>query len=264
MLDAAQGIELRARSASGMVVWAILLAAPAVLFPQLDFASAVGLGVGMATVGLRGAASQCVEQLGHDGCLPSAGGHKCADCAEGHRADLEKAGCSHSFVLNWCEGRTDGCRVELLKQESVHVNCTRGFSYGCVNSSTMWAAGGCRGVFACGSATSVLCSSGRSQNVTCDCRASSKPPPPPSINASTVTVMVFGDSWGSLGPGWHELQDMFDHHNISAVVRSAARGGTQACQWAESPESMVAAAQKLFPERKTKGVSAPAWQPRAS
>eukprot|EP01044_Picomonas_judraskeda_P018377 COSAG03_NODE_3633_length_1911_cov_1.755519_1_plen_56_part_10 len=35
------------------------------------------------------------------------------------------------------------------------------------------------------------------------------PPPPRPINASTVTVLVFGDSWGSLGPSWREVQDMF-------------------------------------------------------
>ena len=35
---------------------------------------------------------------------------------------------------------------------------------------------------------------------------------------------------------------MFDRHNVSAVVRSAARGGTEACQWAGQPTSMVEAA----------------------
>ena len=122
----------------------------------------------------------------------------------------------------------------------------------------MWTSSGCRANFdlngksvACTdtteSATHQICTAGGNKPP-----HPPKPPPPP-INASTVTVMVFGDSWGSLGPGWHEIQDMFDRHNVSAVVRSAARGGTEACQWAESPTSMVEEAAKLFPERKLKG-----------
>ena len=41
--------------------------------------------------------------------------------------------------------------------------------------------------------------------------------------AKNYTVMVFGDSWGSLGPSWHEIQDVFDRNNVTAVVKSAAR-----------------------------------------
>lgn len=78
------------------------------------------------------------------------------------------------------------------------------------------------------------------------------PSPPRPINGSTVTVLVFGDSWGSLGPSWRELQDMFDRHGVDAVVRSAAVGGTAACQWAmkgsRGPGSALAdAAAQLFP-----------------
>jgi hypothetical protein len=172
--------------------------------------------------GLAGAvwaADSCAEQLAADGCVPTAGTHKCADCAEHHKSDLEKARCSEAFVLKWCEGQVPphggDCGVKLTKQLSSHVNCTRGVTFGCRtdSSSRMWVAQGCRGVFACAGAAGVECDSGRSENKTCDCKASPpppppkpKPPPPPPINASTVTVMVFGDSWGSLGPGWHEIQ----------------------------------------------------------
>ena len=66
--------------------------------------------------------------------------------------------------------------------------------------------------------------------------------------AKNYTVMVFGDSWGSLGPSWHEIQDMFDRNNVTAVVKSAARGGTTACQWAEHGGiSMAYEAKQLFP-----------------
>jgi hypothetical protein len=66
-------------------------------------------------------------------------------------------------------------------------------------------------------------------------------------------VLVFGDSWGSLGPSWKEVQDTFDRHGVYSVVRSAAVGGTQACQWSskgsEGPGSALAdAAKQLFPE----------------
>ena len=66
--------------------------------------------------------------------------------------------------------------------------------------------------------------------------------------AKNYTVMVFGDSWGSLGPSWHEIQDVFDRNNVTAVVKSAARGGTTACQWAEhGGVSMALEAKQLFP-----------------
>lgn len=53
------------------------------------------------------------------------------------------------------------------------------------------------------------------------------------IRASAeITVMVFGDSLGDTGPKWNTVQDMFDHRGVSATVKSAAVGGTTACQWA--------------------------------
>lgn len=211
-----------------------------------------------ASSGASRGGSECVEQLRHDGCVPALGTHKCADCGEHHKGDLEHAGCSEPFVLTWCEGQVGDCGAMLIRQESVHVSCTRGLTFGCTNSSSaMWAAKGCRGVFACDGVTAVECDSGRSENKTCECKLGPPPlpPPPPAPPTNAVTVLVFGDSWGSLGPGWHELQDMFNRHNVSAVVRSAARGGTQACQWAAQPTSMVEAATKLFPERKLQGIA---------
>ena len=62
------------------------------------------------------------------------------------------------------------------------------------------------------------------------------------------TVLVFGDSWGSLGPSWHAIVDVFAAHNVPATVRSSAKGGTTACQWAEHGGIALAAeAAKLFP-----------------
>jgi len=63
-----------------------------------------------------------------------------------------------------------------------------------------------------------------------------------------LTMLVVGDSWGSFGPSWHEMQDMFDRHAVSATVKSVARGGTTACQWAEDANILVKAAQQEFPE----------------
>ena len=90
------------------------------------------------------------------------------------------------------------------------------------------------------------------------CAQCSQPPAPPPFptNSSVVNVLVFGDSWGSYGPSWREIQDMFDRHGVRAVVRSAAIGGTQACQWAEGNHigregvgsALADAANKLFPE----------------
>ena len=65
----------------------------------------------------------------------------------------------------------------------------------------------------------------------------------------TTTLLVVGGSWGSLGPSYRELQDMFARHGVNATVRSAAVGGTSACEWAaQKPNGMIAAAEKLFPE----------------
>jgi hypothetical protein len=153
------------------------------------------------------------------------------------------------------------CIARVTKQISHHP-CTLNVSFGCspTNHSEMWTSSGCRADFELnGVATACVETTESTTHQLCNKPPLPPPtphppkPPPPQINASTVTVMVFGDSWGSLGPGWHEIQDMFNRHNVSAVVRSAARGGTQACQWAGSPTSMVKAAQKLFPERPHKG-----------
>ena len=72
----------------------------------------------------------------------------------------------------------------------------------------------------------------------------------PMPGSSNITVLVFGDSWGSLGPSWHELADMFERHSVSATVRSTAIGGTQACQWAAQDDGAALAneAAKTFPE----------------
>jgi len=71
------------------------------------------------------------------------------------------------------------------------------------------------------------------------------------LTGGNITVLVFGDSWGSLGPSWHEIQDTFDAKGVKATVRSTAKGGTQACQWAAQGTpgmAMAVAAAKAFPE----------------
>ena len=100
------------------------------------------------------------------------------------------------------------------------------------------------------------------------CPQCSAPPPPPPrpINASTITVLVFGDSWGSFGPSYHAVQDMFDRHGVEAVVRSAAVPGTQACQWASAARgkegagsALADAAKETFPELEGKGGPDHVW-----
>lgn len=66
---------------------------------------------------------------------------------------------------------------------------------------------------------------------------------------SNITVLVFGDSWGDLGPSYREVQDMFTRHGVNnADVRSAAIGGTTACGWAKDSQAIVKAARQKFPE----------------
>jgi hypothetical protein len=66
--------------------------------------------------------------------------------------------------------------------------------------------------------------------------------------AKNLSVMVIGDSWGTVGPSWHALQHMFDSHSVNATVRSAAISGTKACDWAKKKGNMILAANGLFPE----------------
>lgn len=70
------------------------------------------------------------------------------------------------------------------------------------------------------------------------------------IDVPTKKVFVFGDSWGALGPSYHEVQDMFNRHGVPADVRSAAISGTTACKWAEKDGgmTMVERARSLFPD----------------
>ncbi len=65
-------------------------------------------------------------------------------------------------------------------------------------------------------------------------------------SSSNFSVLVFGDSWGQLGPSWKALQDMFDAHGVAATVKSSAVGGTRACDWADTPSSLADKARDLF------------------
>lgn len=71
-----------------------------------------------------------------------------------------------------------------------------------------------------------------------------------SATAANKTVFVFGDSWGDTGPTYRMVQDTLDQHGFPAVVKSAAVGGTSACQWAgqNSGMQLVDKARSTFPE----------------
>jgi len=67
--------------------------------------------------------------------------------------------------------------------------------------------------------------------------------------AGNKTMLVVGDSWGSDGPSWKEMRDMFARHGVPAEVKSAAKGGTTACQWAGEGHgtALIEATKELFP-----------------
>lgn len=62
-----------------------------------------------------------------------------------------------------------------------------------------------------------------------------------------VKVLVFGDSWGALGPSWHAVDDTLKWHGVDAIVRSTAVSGTRACQWSLIPSNLAMAANAMFP-----------------
>ena len=200
-------------------------------------------------------AGPCLAELAKDSCTPAEGAEKCGSCAEHHIAGLLKAGCNTSFVTHYCENKlppspppAGGCLAELAKD-----GCKQGQPEACGKCAHAHEAGllkaGCTVPF-----------------VTSWCEAKPKPPgpgpgpapapAPTPTNTSIVNVLVFGDSWGSYGPSFHELEDMFSRHGVKAVVRSAAIGGTQACGWDEGKDigkegvgsSLADAAMRLFPE----------------
>jgi len=218
----------------------------------------------------------CLQQLLKDKCLP-AKAHACLDCAEKHAADL-KAPCKNSEkeVEKLCEHPPSPspplppspppagpCDVALMKQLSKRA-CTFSASFGCCstlpapapkgcNATAIWTSTGCRGEFTV-DGKQTTCNGGSDSPTAVPCVPVPPPPALPPVNGTNVTtVLVFGDSWGSLGPSWHEIQDSFDRHGVPAVVRSAARGGTEACQWAADKSSLAKAAAKLFPELGAKG-----------
>lgn len=67
--------------------------------------------------------------------------------------------------------------------------------------------------------------------------------------AKSINVLVFGDSYGDTGPTYKQVQKMFDDRGVSATVRSAAIGGTAACDWSilDDGNSIVNNAKKHFP-----------------
>jgi ribosome maturation protein SDO1 len=74
-----------------------------------------------------GPVSGCVAQLVKDDCGPEQGGQACNACATQHQPDLEKAGCTETFVTGYCEGKVppapptpgpaSGCVAQLVKDD---------------------------------------------------------------------------------------------------------------------------------------------------
>jgi hypothetical protein len=171
----------------------------------------------------------CLQQLAKDKCDPEDGPARCGTCAERHRADLLAANCTVGFITDYCEHK--GPPPPPGPGPAPKPSCASW----CAGHTGAWQE-------KCGWTACSLCP-----------QCGAPPPPPRPINSSAVTVLVFGDSWGSLGPSSKEVQDTFDRHGVYSVVRSAAVGGTQACQWSskgsEGPGSALAdAAKQLFPE----------------
>ena len=65
-----------------------------------------------------------------------------------------------------------------------------------------------------------------------------------------VRVLVFGDSYGAVGPTYHVIQDVFKKYGVNVSVKSSAIGGTSACQWAywDNGTSLASEARKKFPD----------------
>ena len=76
--------------------------------------------------------------------------------------------------------------VHIVKRFS-RSRCTHGYSYGCINGSTIWVARGCRALFLCRGGNEFECGLGFSfrDNVTCPCHSarplSPLPPPLPAL-----------------------------------------------------------------------------------
>eukprot|EP00928_Gymnodinium_smaydae_P041489 TRINITY_DN28076_c0_g1_i1.p1 TRINITY_DN28076_c0_g1~~TRINITY_DN28076_c0_g1_i1.p1 ORF type:complete len:324 (-),score=33.27 TRINITY_DN28076_c0_g1_i1:52-927(-) len=68
-------------------------------------------------------------------------------------------------------------------------------------------------------------------------------------NNTGHSVLVFGDSWGALGPSYREVQDTFNRHGVAASVLSTAVSGSSACGWAAQDEGMalVKSVRSTFP-----------------
>jgi hypothetical protein len=69
---------------------------------------------------------------------------------------------------------------KLIRQLSNDACYIEEHTFGCYeNNATMWVAQGCRGIFACGDATSVYCASVNSQYTECSCVNTPTPAPAP-------------------------------------------------------------------------------------
>eukprot|EP01047_Picozoa_sp_COSAG01_P094151 COSAG01_NODE_25114_length_755_cov_0.759146_1_plen_206_part_10 len=79
------------------------------------------------------------------------------------------------------------CHISLVRELS-KVPCTRGTTYDCSDSGTMWTAAGCAGLFNCNGVDNIDCDSrhaGHPTNTTCACgKPAPGPAPPPAPTPS--------------------------------------------------------------------------------
>jgi hypothetical protein len=57
------------------------------------------------------------------------------------------------------------------------------------------------------------------------------------VEATTPTVLTFGDSWGDTGPTYKIIKQAFDAHGADVDSKNRAVGGTTACGWASETKS---------------------------
>ena len=89
------------------------------------------------------------------------------------------------------------CNVSLVRQLSTAA-CTRHASYDCSDTGTMWAAGGCAGLFVCNGVDNIDCDSRQARapahNMSCACGAPAPAPPlppapsPPRANRTAIPM----------------------------------------------------------------------------
>ena len=118
------------------------------------------------------------------------------------------------------------CGVELLVRES-YAPCNRSVHFGCLDDSTMWVTGGCRGRFQCGRSpsgqTRISCGYPGQRGIdrdTCACREPLPPWRPPAAWLPSVYVYTghaLNHNWLRKCPGFEALQEGPLAENLAEV-----------------------------------------------